>query len=610
MADAVVAENAAPEQAQNAGFFGQLKSLATRIMFMYFMSYAIRSFMGGNQSQAPVKAGSGGVATTGKVFAPSQNLYRPGEVYDFYMYLSSSGEKFSDFNNSDSLFWSMKGLKYGDWTSGENGDGSYTKSVSMPTPECLLHNQSLYLHAFATKQHRSPNPKDKNYGKREISYNSFRLNKYKKRHYKLTSNLLTGETELSEYEQKKALENVKYEVLNYWHPNLTVNFVTDFTAWTQGQIPSPLDKQIKFDLVDNYYYPVIFFNNYWNLNSEYMPINETVTTVNLTVTFSPLSLFKWQLYASQQAQGEWTKLLNGGGNDEDEGSDQDVLKQALIETNPVLLGVTVVVSLLHTVLEFLAFKNDIQFWKTRKSLEGLSVRSVLFNIFQSVIVFLYICDNDASWVVRGSVFFGLLIECWKIPKCLDIKVDYENRILGVIPRVTFSDKGSYVESETKVYDELAFKYLSWVLFPLLGGYAVYSLMYVEQRGWYNFVLSMLYGFLLTFGFIMMTPQLFINYKLKSVAHLPWRMLTYKFVNTFIDDLFAFVIRMPTLYRLGCFRDDIIFLIYIYQRWIYRVDPTRVNEYGTSMEHPEGAAVPEGEEGQKAIAAAGEHAKSE
>ncbi len=56
------------------------------------------------------------------------------------------------------------------------------------------------------------------------------------------------------------------------------------------------------------------------------------------------------------------------------------------------------------------------------------------------------------------------------------------------------------------------------------------------------------------GFIAMTPQLFINYKLKSVAHLPWRMLTYKALNTFIDDLFAFVIKMPTLYRLGVFRD--------------------------------------------------------
>lgn len=52
----------------------------------------------------------------------------------------------------------------------------------------------------------------------------------------------------------------------------------------------------------------------------------------------------------------------------------------------------------------------------------------------------------------------------------------------------------------------------------------------------------------------MTPQLFINYKMKSVAHLPWRMLTYKALNTFIDDLFAFVIKMPMMYRIGCLRD--------------------------------------------------------
>lgn len=59
------------------------------------------------------------------------------------------------------------------------------------------------------------------------------------------------------------------------------------------------------------------------------------------------------------------------------------------------------------------------------------------------------------------------------------------------------------------------------------------------------------------GFITMTPQLFINYKMKSVAHLPWRMLTYKALNTFIDDLFAFVIKMPMMYRIGCLRDGTI-----------------------------------------------------
>lgn len=58
---------------------------------------------------------------------------------------------------------------------------------------------------------------------------------------------------------------------------------------------------------------------------------------------------------------------------------------------------------------------------------------------------------------------------------------------------------------------------------------------------------------------------------------------YKSLNTFIDDLFAFIIKMPTMHRLSCFRDDIIFLIYLYQRYIYPVDKKRVNEFGQITE---------------------------
>lgn len=65
-------------------------------------------------------------------------------------------------------------------------------------------------------------------------------------------------------------------------------------------MPSPLDEAIKFDRKTNRYYPIIFFNTYWNLGNEYKPLNETVDQLNLTITFAPLSLFKWQLYASQQ----------------------------------------------------------------------------------------------------------------------------------------------------------------------------------------------------------------------------------------------------------------------------------------------------------------------
>ena len=65
---------------------------------------------------------------------------------------------------------------------------------------------------------------------------------------------------------------------------------------------------------------------------------------------------------------------------------------------------------------------DIQFWNSRQSLEGLSVRSIIFGVFQSLVVLLYILDNETNFVVQVSVFIGLLIDFWKITKVMDVKV--------------------------------------------------------------------------------------------------------------------------------------------------------------------------------------------
>lgn len=47
-------------------------------------------------------------------------------------------------------------------------------------------------------------------------------------------------------------------------------------------------------------------------------------------------------------------MLTEEGEDD---QDQDSLKEALLETSPYLLGATVLVSILHSVFELLAFKN-------------------------------------------------------------------------------------------------------------------------------------------------------------------------------------------------------------------------------------------------------------
>lgn len=102
-------------------------------------------------------------------------------------------------------------------------------------------------------------------------------------------------------------------------------------------------------------------------------------------------MFKWQLYTAQAMRSKWSSMM---GTDflqqEVEDDEQDVIKETFLETNPILLGLTVIISITHSIFEFLAFKNDIQFWKERRSLEGLSVRSVFFNVFQSFIVLLYV----------------------------------------------------------------------------------------------------------------------------------------------------------------------------------------------------------------------------
>ena len=217
--------------------------------------------------------------------------------------------------------------------------------------------------------------------------------------------------------------------------------------------------------------------------------------------------------------------------------------------------------------------EQVKFWRNKKTLEGLSARTIALNcVFQTVIL-LYLMDNDTSWMILMSSGVGLLTELFKMSKALTLTRD------AVTGKLSLKTEESYALSETRVYDQIATSHLLFAVVPLLVGYSSYSLVTGTHKGWYSWIISSLVGFIYAFGFVMMTPQLYINYRLQSVAHLPWRAMVFKSLNTFIDDLFAFIIKMPTMHRLSCLRDDIIFIITLYQRYIYRVDMTRVNEFG-------------------------------
>lgn len=267
-------------------------------------------------------------------------------------------------------------------------------------------------------------------------------------------------------------------------------------------------------------------------------VNETVDSLPLNIIIEPISMWKFNIFASlddsmkQQASSPIGGMSSG---------DMDEIKRMFLETNPVLLGTTIAVSCLHSLFEMLAFKNDIAFWKKKQNSAGISVRTLIVNIFFQIVIFLYLLDNnqETSWMVLISQGFGLVIELWKVFKALKYELIWTPGSL--LPSLGHQETDqTEEEDDTAKYDAIAFKYLKWLSYPLLAGYAIYSLYYDEHKSWYSYVLKTLVEFVYMFGFITMLPQLYINYRLKSVAHMPWKTLMYKSLNTFIGKSFKII----------------------------------------------------------------------
>ena len=127
------------------------------------------------------------------------------------------------------------------------------------------------------------------------------------------------------------------------------------------------------------------------------------------------------------------------------------------------------------------------------------------------------------------------------------------------------------------HDALAVAFVGTLLAPLLVGFAAYTLAHQAFAGWLDWALTTAVSAVYALGFALMTPQLYINYKLRSVAHMPWAVLGYRFFSTIIDDLFAALVKMPLVARISVFRDDVIFVIYMVQRFYYPVDASRPAE---------------------------------
>jgi hypothetical protein len=474
--------------------------------------------------------------------------------------------------------------------------------TTINVPPAVQNNGTLWGHVYIGLTGACHDPTDPSFDPASAYHFVHPLTQYiaKKKVVK-TRSLLAGKNETQDEEDAKLREEIQTTgpvVGSYYHPNTSLSFIPNTGVMVYPQTHPAVRQFLHLEATgardgsgqNSWYYPILFVNTFWQLKSHMTLLNDTVKTLPLHIDLNNLANWKFTTLASIELssresarQAAYGNPLPGGGD----GSEIEMVKEILMDTNPILLGITVVVSILHIILETLAFGSDIAHYRKKKDNVGISVRSILANVFMQTVIFLYLIDQsqNTSWMILGSQGIGIVIELWKITTVVNVRLRPAPPGSIIPYRVSFEDKHklSDTEEKTKEYDEIAFKYMYIAGVPLLLAYAIYSLIYDTHKSWYSYLLATLVGSVYAYGFLMMVPSLYINYRLKSVAHMPGKAMVYKFLNTFIDDLFAFTIKMPFLHRLSTFRDDIIFFIYLYQRWAYKVDYTRVNEFGQGGE---------------------------
>jgi hypothetical protein len=367
-------------------------------------------------------------------------------------------------------------------------------------------------------------------------------------------------------------------VISYWKPEVAVRLVNDHNIYPFEYLPPAIATNALRVNGGIYYKPAIHVDEIGLTSDKYIALNKTADSLPLKITYGPMLLQRWMLMqlmeesiASQAGLGFSSK-------------DTDDVRRLISDTSTYLLAVTMLASMLHLVFEFLAFQSDVAFWKNNKSVAGLSTRAVVSELVSQVVVFFYLVDQGSSLLVSVPAAIAIVIQSWKVQRATGVtfrggvihfdRWEKEAKASGELQDEDAAKSQAELTRVTLEADFQATYHLVAVFLPLCLGSIVKSLVIDKHASWYSWAIGSMTACVYAGGFTLMCPQLFINHRLKSVSSLPWKFLIYKFINTFIDDLFAFVIKMPVMHRISVFRDDIVFVIYLYQRWVYVVDESR------------------------------------
>jgi hypothetical protein len=193
------------------------------------------------------------------------------------------------------------------------------------------------------------------------------------------------------YQSYQAAQQMKQRGAGYpyWKPEVAIKYVLDDDSYPatlahlSGMELVRVQQKTKSHPSGLAFLPALHVDEIGMTSDKYIPINETVSSLPLRISFDRsdmkdehrrhsttataggISPARWRLLTHLSKSFESQRELGF------EQSDIDDLRRLIADTDVSLLGITVLASALHLLFEFLTFKNEVSFWQNNKDLTGL-----------------------------------------------------------------------------------------------------------------------------------------------------------------------------------------------------------------------------------------------
>jgi hypothetical protein len=231
-----------------------------------------------------------------------------------------------------------------------------------------------------------------------------------------TFNLLGEEADTS----KKPVD--RSSPVTHLRSRLLLSAMTDQVTMEGRQVPGEIAHTMQLTKDRKNYLPILYVDELSMRMRELVIVNATDQTAEITVVYRPISFGKLRLFLQFSSA---LISMQGMGFTE---KDTDEVKGIFADTNLVLLIITFSVSAVHLLFDCLAFKSDINFWRGKKSMEGLSRKTILWRAFSQSVIFFYLMDEETSLLVLNTAGVGALIEIWKVTKALHVNFSFSTGI--------------------------------------------------------------------------------------------------------------------------------------------------------------------------------------